>query len=147
MPYSGATKVINHGGIVAILHAMATFNNAGRGPFDPVSKTRVKHAVTIILLNLNTVQIRMTKADVTQGLQEEGCRLLCDLAHQNQDARASIVQSNGKQIVRDIMESHQDKSGIQEAGQDLLDRLYDRKHEHLPMGRSLEEDRMEPYRV
>merc|ERR1711990_976398 len=35
MPYSGATKVINHGGIVAILHAMATFNNAGCGPFDP----------------------------------------------------------------------------------------------------------------
>ena len=73
--------------------------------------------------------------------------MLCDLAHCSSDARARIAQSNGEQIVRDMMESHRDKSGIQEAGQDLLDRLYDRKNKRLPIGRSTAGDRMEPYRI
>ena len=58
-----------------------------------------------------------------------------------------MLQSNGEQIVRDIMESHQDKTGIQEAGQDLLDRLYDRKKKRLPMSRPIAKDHMEPYRI
>jgi hypothetical protein len=77
----------------------------------------------------------------------EACRLLCDLAHHNQDARARIAQSNGEKIVREIMESHQDKSDIQEVGQNLLDRLYDRKHRRLSMRRPTAEVRMDPYRV
>ena len=50
MPYSGASRIVNHGGIVAILHILATFNTATSGAFDPVRMTRV----TAILLTLET---------------------------------------------------------------------------------------------
>ena len=83
-----------------------------------------------------TAQATHAKLDTnthTHGaLQEEACRLLCNLAHQNSDVRKSIRKTNGERIIQDVMRAHLDHSGVQDAGQDLLDRLYNKEQKRFP---------------
>ena len=78
--------------------------------------------------------------DKQAALQEEACRLLCNLAHQNSDVRKCIRKTNGERIIKDVIRAHLDHSGVQDAGLDLLDRLYDKKQKRFPVHLSNEDE-------
>mmetsp|Transcript_62687 Transcript_62687/g.91909 ORF Transcript_62687/g.91909 Transcript_62687/m.91909 type:complete len:324 (-) Transcript_62687:823-1794(-) len=107
VPYSGAQRINKHGGVDAILKIMLMF--------IPSSEQNPQ-----VSAGLDT--------DGQALLQEQACRLLCNLAHHNQDIRTKICQKSGEKTVKEVMEAHSNKPGVQDAGQDLLDRLYDRKN-------------------
>ena len=108
VPYSGAQRINKHGGVDAILKIMLMFN--------PSSEQNLQDPA-----GLGT--------DDQALLQEQACRLLCNLAHHNQDIRTKIWQKSVEKTVKEVMEVHSNKPGVQDAGQDLLDRLYDMKNE------------------
>ena len=137
MPYTGAARIVKYGGIAAILGVMTTFDKScseeTSGTLNVVSACLCDEMLECAIECPHVQAIHSHHPDAQAALQEEACRLLCNLAHQNSDVRARIRKTNGERIIQDVMRAHPDYSRVQEAGQDLLDRLYDRKQQRFAM--------------